>query len=142
MSGIDFNIELPGEWQDQSSYSFRGPEIDGFVHEITVNVDRFLQTDEVEEYAREKISPIVQSMNSIDVLKDQEITVEGGNPAYEFIFKWIPADDIKEIHNYLFVLKDQLGFMVLIRFNRKSYRMLKGQFKEVVDRILPGTYNV
>ena len=140
MSEIDFNIELPDGWEDQTSYYFRGPEIEDFPHEIIVNVDRHIQTDDIDEYSRDRISPIVQSMNGIEVLKDQEITKAGGNPAYEFIFKWMPSDDIREIHNYLFVIKEQLGFMILIRFSRKSYKMLRNQFKEIVEEILPGTY--
>jgi hypothetical protein len=142
MSDIEFNIELPGEWQDQTMYYFRGPEIEGFVPEITLNVDRFVQTDDINEYSRERISPIVQSMQGIEVMKDREITREGGNPAYEFVFRWIPADEVVEIHRYLYVMKADLGFTLLGRFSKKSYRVLKEQFREIADRLLPGTFSV
>jgi hypothetical protein len=37
-------------------------------------------------------------------------------------------------------MRGELGFTILIRFSKKSYRMLKGQFKEIVEEILPGTF--
>ncbi|MCD6379011.1 DcrB-related protein [bacterium] len=142
MSDIDFNIKLPKGWQDQTSYYFKGPEIDGFGHEILLNVDRFLQHDDIKIFAREKIDPIVQTMQGIDVLKDEEVTIEEGNPAYEFVYKWIPADEIVEIHKYIFVIMDEMGFMFNIRCNRKSYKMLGSQVKKIVEGLLPGTYTL
>ncbi len=140
MSEIDFNIALPGEWQDLTSYYFRGPEIDGLSHEIRLNVDRFLQHQDIGAYAREKIDPIVENMQGIEVLKDEEVTLEEGNPAYEFVYKWIPTGEIVEINKYIFVIWGDMGFMFSVRFNRKSYQMLNSQVRAVVERLLPGTY--
>jgi len=141
MSEIDFNIKLPRGWQDQTSYYFRGPEIDGEVHEMHLNVDRFLQDSDIRRFAEEKTDPI-KSMQGLEVLKDEEVTLEGGNPVYEFVYKWIPADGIVEINKYVFVISDDMGFMFSARFSRKSYKMLGGQMKEIVERMLPGTYEI
>jgi hypothetical protein len=142
MSDMDFNIKLPRGWQDQTSYFFRGPEIDGFRHEMLLNVDRFLKHQDINSYAREKIDPIVQIMQGVEILKEEEVTREGGNPVYEFVYKWIPADEMVELSKYIFVIWEGMGFMFSVRFSRKSYKMLGSQVTEIVERLLPGTYVV
>ncbi len=135
-------MELPEGWQDQSAYFFKGPQIDDFDHDLLLNVDRFLQYDNVDDFAREKISPIVQSMPSIDVLKDKNVTGGGGNEVYEFVFKMVLADDLIQIHKYIFVIKDEMGFTFTIRYLKKTYKMLSNQTKEIVESVLPGTYKL
>jgi hypothetical protein len=137
---LDFNISLPKGWQDQTMYYFKGPRIDDFDHEMTLNIDRFLQHAGIIDFAREKTRPLTSSMTGIEILKDEETTVEGCNASYEFVYKWIPADDIIEIHKYVFVLKEQMGFAFNVRFNKKTYKLLGTQIKEIIEKVLPGTY--
>lgn len=142
MSEINFNINLPKGWQDQTMYYFKGPKLDEFEHEIMMTIDRKPQTDDIIEFARKRISPIVQTMTGIDVLKDKQTSISGGNESYEFVYKWIPADQMVEIHKYIYVLKDKLGFTFNIRFTKKSYKLLNNQIKEILESILPGTYEL
>jgi hypothetical protein len=140
MDNISFNIQLVDGWEDLTAYVFRGPMIDDFDHRIILNIDRQLQHDDIVEYSQEKINPIVQTMTGIDVLKDEEITFEGGNPAYEFVYKYILSDELFQIHKYSFIIKDNLGFSLNVCFTKKSYKILKEQVKEIIESIVPGTY--
>lgn len=140
MDNISFNIQLVDGWEDLTAYVFRGPMIDDFDHRIILNIDRQLQHDDIVDYSQEKINPIVQTMTGIDVLKDEEITFEGGNPAYEFVYKYILSDELFQIHKYSFIIKDNLGFSFNVCFTKKSYKILKEQVKEIIESIVPGTY--
>ncbi len=140
MDNMPFNIQLVDGWEDLTAYVFRGPTVDDFDHRIILNIDRHLQHDDIVEYSREKTNPIVQTMSGIDVLKDKEITFEGGNPAYEFVYKFVLSDESFEIHKYCFIIKDNLGFIFNVRFSKKSYKILKEQVKEIIENIVPGTY--
>ncbi len=135
-----FKFDLPGEWKDQTVYYFRGPNIDGTDHQIILTLDRNLQHEQIEPFAREKTKPIVESLGGLEVLKDEEITLENGNPAYEFICKWIPSDDLTIIKVFIFVFYDNIGFSFNCDFSRKSHKMLGQQFRKIVEKILPGTY--
>ncbi len=135
-----FKFDLPGEWKDQTVYYFRGPNIDGTDHQIILTLNRNLQHEQIEPFAREKTNPIVENLDGLEVLKDEEITLENGNPAYEFICKWIPGDDLTMIKAYIFIFHDNIGFSFNCDFSKKSYKMLGGQFRNIVERILPGTF--
>ncbi len=135
-----FRFDLPKGWQDQTVYYFIGPEIDGTGHQMILTLDRNLQQEEIGSFARKKTGPIVSSLGGLEVMKDEEVTLEGGNPAYEFVCKWVPSDQMTVIKMFVFVFYDDIGFSFSCDFSRKSYKMLGSQFRKIVEDLLPGTY--
>ncbi|MFH2036489.1 MAG: DcrB-related protein [Candidatus Zixiibacteriota bacterium] len=135
-----FKFNLPSEWEDLTVYYFRGPTIDGTNHQIILTLDRNLQHDNIESFAKERTDPIVENLSGLEILKDENITLDDGNPAYEFICKWIPSDEITFVKVFVFVFHNKIGFSFNCDFSKKSYKMLSGQFRNIVEQILPGTY--
>jgi len=135
-----FQIKLPTGWEDQTVYHFRGPDIDGAPHLMILTVDRHLQDDDIATFAQDRMTPIEENLQGLEVLKKEEVTIEGGNPVFEFVYRWIPGEGIRMFQKYVFVLKDGLGFSFCASFSKKSLKMLGGQMKELVDSLLPGTY--
>ena len=135
-----FKLSTPGEWEDQTVYVFRGPTIDNQDHQLMMTVDRQLQNDNISAYARDRTNPIVEGLQGVEVLKEEEVTIEDGNPTYEFVCRWMPAEGFSVIKKYVFVFKDKMGFMFNCGFSKKSYKMLSAQIKQVIDSLLPGTY--
>ncbi|MBN1163425.1 MAG: DcrB-related protein, partial [Candidatus Krumholzibacteriota bacterium] len=135
-----FRFDLPGEWEDQTVFVFRGPIIGESEHKLLVTIDRNPQQDDIREFARDRTSPLVDSLQGLEVLKDEEITLEDGNPAYEFVCKWIPSEEISIIKKYVFVFYDRMGFTFSCDFSKKSYKILGGQMSGIIESFLPGTY--
>jgi len=135
-----FKIDLPTGWEDQTVYHFAGPEIEGRPHTIILTVDRHVQDNDITRFAQDRIEPIVENLQGLEVLKSEEITIENGNPAYEFVYRWIPGEGIKLYQKYIFVIMDGMGFSFSGSFSKKSLKMLGGQMKEIVESLLPGTY--
>jgi hypothetical protein len=135
-----FYIGLPPGWEDQTVYYFMGPEIDGKEHQLMMTISRYLQHDNVADFASEKTRPFIDSLQGVEVLKDEETTVPGCYPSYDFVYKWIPADGLKVIKKCIFVLHGSFGFSFEIEFSKKSYKMLGGQVKKLIEGLLPGTY--
>lgn len=135
-----FKFDLPSEWEDQTVYYFKGPRVADVDHQVIVTLDRNLQHDNIESFARQKTDPIVQNLTGFEVIKDEEVTIDGGNPVYEFVAKWIPSEEITMIKAYIFVFYDNIGFSFSCDFSKKSHKILARQFREIVERILPGTY--
>ena len=135
-----FKFELPSEWEDQTVYYFKGPNVAGTDHQMIVTLDRNLQHESIESFAREKTNPIVENLDGLEVLKEEEITLEDGNQAFEFVCKWIPSDDVTIVKAYVFVIKNNIGFCFNCDFTKKSYKILGGQFRDIVENLLPGTY--
>ena len=135
-----FRFDLPTGWEDQTVYNFRGPDIDGQPHTLTLTIARRLIDDDIATFARDRIDPIVDNLHGLEVLKQEEVTLEGGHPVFEFVYRWIPGEGIKLFQKYVFVIKDDIGFSFCCSFSKKSFKMLGGQMKEMVEALLPGTY--
>lgn len=135
-----FRIDLPKGWEDQTVYVFRGPSEDGRDHNLMLMVDRHVQVEDICAYAHERIDPLMTTLQGVEPLKDEEVTVEGGNPAYEFVYKWIPSESFIGFQKYLFVFKDGLGFTFSICFSKKSLKLLGSQVNDIIETLLPGTY--
>lgn len=135
-----FKFDLPKGWEDQTVYVFQGPNEADLDHSIMLTLDRKLRHDDISDYAYEKTSPIVETMDNIDVLKNEEITLPNGNPAWEFVYKWVPADDMIFFQKYIFVFKENIGFAFSGKFTKQTIKTVGAQFKQIVEYILPGTY--
>jgi hypothetical protein len=135
-----FKLDLPQGWEDQTVYHFRGPVVDEREHTLMMIVDRRLQTDDIGEFALRRTKPITGALQGIEVLKDEETTVAGCYPSWEFVYRWIPAEGVKIFKKYIFVLHGSRGYSFEIEFSKMSYKMLGENVKKVVENLLPGTY--
>lgn len=135
-----FEIQLPDGWEDQTVYFFRGPKIDDRDHQIIMTIDRNPRQDNIAEFASLRTRPVVEAMQGVEILKDEETTLSGCYPSYEFVYKWIPAEGIKVLKKNIFVLHGRYGFSFEIEFSKKSYKMLGGAVRKLIEKILPGTY--
>jgi hypothetical protein len=135
-----FKFDLPDGWQDQTVFHFRGPVIDDEEHLLTLVIDRHLQQADVREFARPRTQPAREALQGVEVLKDEETTVPGCYPSYEFVYRWMPAEGVKIFKKQIFVLRESGGYSFEIAFSKKSYKMLGEQVKKVIESLLPGTY--
>ncbi|MCP4550265.1 MAG: DUF1795 domain-containing protein [bacterium] len=137
-----FRFDLPAGWEDQTVYYFRGPRIDERDHQLMLVIDRNLQQTEIGEFARLRTQPIVETLQGVEILKDEETTIAGCYPSYDFVYRWIPVNGLKLFRRHIFVLRENQGYGFEIEFSKMSYKMLGRQVKTVVEKLLPGTYEV
>ncbi len=142
MKSNRFLFDLPRGWEDQTVYIFEGPKEGNNEHRLVMYLDRQLQDADLISFARSKISPIVDNLSGVETLKDEEVTLEGCNPCYEFVYKWIMAENLAYFHKYIFVIKDGIGFTFSCRFTKATYKLLGHQMNDVVEALVPGTYEV
>ena len=135
-----FDFDLPSDWQDQTVYVFRGPDIGEVEHRLMITVDRYLQHENITDFAHEKTAPIMDSLSGLEVIRDEEITIENGHPAHVFVCKWIPTDEKIIFKKYVFVMGHGMGFMFFCDFSKKSMKMLGGQMNDIIESLLPGTF--
>jgi len=135
-----FQFDLPSGWEDQTVYFFRGPKVDEREHRLMLTIDRHLQESDVTAFARRRTRPIIDSLQGLEVLKDEETSRPGCYPSWEFVYRWIPSEEVKIYKKYVFVLRGGYGFSFEIEFSKMSYKMLGEQVKKVIEDLLPGTY--
>ena len=135
-----FRFKLPTGWEDQTVYHFKGPDIDGQSHTLMLTIVRNLADDDIESFARDRINPIIENLQGLEVLKDEETTVEGCFPSHEFACRWIPGEGLQLFQRYVFVVAHGMGFTFSATFSKKSHKLLGEQMTDVIESVLPGTY--
>jgi hypothetical protein len=135
-----FRFDLPDGWEDQTVYHFRGPFEGEREHLLTLTLSRQVQHDDVASFAKEQTDPIVESMQGIDVIKDEEVTIENGNQAYEFVYRWMPAEGVTVFRKQVFVIKDRIGFMFSCEFSKKTLKTVGVGMRDAIEALVPGTY--
>ena len=109
-------------------------------HNLMLMIDRHLQHEEIAAFAHDKIDPLMDTLQGVEPLKDEEITIEGGNPAYEFVYKWVPSENFIGFQKYLFIFKGGIGFTFSICFSKKSLKLLGSQVNDIIETLVPGTF--
>jgi hypothetical protein len=137
-SRFDFN--LPRGWQDQTVYSFVGPEDSGVRHGVRMLVDRKLLQKDINSFAAVKAQPIRDMLQSVEILKDEETTVDGCHPSYEFVYKLMLSDTKAMIHACVMVIAEGMGFCFEARFTKRSYKTVGLQLRNVIEAVIPGTF--
>ena len=59
---------------------------------------------------------------------------------WEFVYKWVPSENAVVIQKYVFVIRGDWGYTFSIQFSKKSYKKLSQQVTDIIEQLLPGTY--
>lgn len=126
-----FIVSLPDGWSDTTAYIFQGPDDSGVQHTLSLTIDRDAATDSVEEYARERIDTVMETLQSAEVLKDEEVTV-GTHKAYECVIKWIPSNDRIIFRKMVFVIVDGVGYSFAANFSKKTIKTIGVEVEKII----------
>jgi len=134
---ILFDINLPDDWQDQTVYTFMGPDDSGMQHMMTIIIDKDAGDMELEDFARERIDNIVDTMPGVEVLKDEQKDLENGNTVHEFVYRWIPSDDKVIFKKQMFMILDGIGYTFSADFTKKTLKTIAMQVEQMINSFKP-----
>lgn len=132
-----FNINLPDDWTDQTVHTFMGPDDSGIQHMLTVIIDRDAGDIELNDFARERIDNMVDTLQSVDVLKDEQKDLENGEPVHEFVCRWIPTDDKVIYKKQIFMIVDGIGYTFSADFSKKTLKTIARQVEQMIVSFKP-----
>ena len=139
MSNSDqVRAELPDGWEDQTVYTFMGPEDGGFQHMLTLVIDPYADDADLAEYARERIDNAVGSLQGVEILKEEQKPLSGGLEAYECVYKWIPVEGKVILQKQVYAIKDGKGYTFSAGFSRKTIKTIGTQVDRIIESILAG----
>jgi hypothetical protein len=127
-----FRIELPEDWEDQTLHRFQGPEEGGVDHALTLQVDADPDPDELDEYARDRIVQMQESLSNVEVLKEEERDLPSGAPAVEAVVKWVPSEDRIIFQKLVFIDHGGVFYTFSANFSKRTRQTIG----LVVDRII------
>jgi hypothetical protein len=85
--GTDFQIELPDEYRDESTYAFAFRSRSGFSPSVVVKTERLAQPSELSAYVEQQLDKIKQLLPSVTVVSVASDR-HGGAAAQTAIYDW------------------------------------------------------
>ncbi len=127
-----FSIKIPLEWQDNTVYSFEGPEEDGVRHNIIVSIENNVEMPDLNTYAEMRIDAVANELKGYNELKRGLIELNNHKPAYEVIYKWCPVENRVIYQRVVYILQNSTGLILTASFSKKTWKT-KGP---EIDKIL------
>jgi hypothetical protein len=140
MSSINnqFRINLPEGWDDQTAYTFMGPEVNGVQHLLTLVIDKNIGDTDLYNFALDRIDPVRSSLQGIETLKEEERTLPSGVPVYEWIYKWIPTEGNVIFKKQVYMLIGKRGYSFSASFSKQSFKTIGVEVDQMINSFIPG----
>ncbi len=129
-------FDLPGGWQDQTVYRFKGPDDGDTEHVVTLVVDREAGDAPVDQYARVRIDTALDTLQPSEPVKDEAISLGNGVAAYEAVLKWVPVDDQVIFHKMVYVVRNGIGYTFTGNFTKKTIKTVALDMDRLISSIL------
>lgn len=135
--GKQFNIMLPDGWEDQTMFMYMGPEDSGVQHILTLSVDDKSSEIDFDSYVDERRDRFIGSMQSTDILKDEEKTLPNGNPAHELVFKIVPSENNIIFRKMVFVNIKGVYYTFAANFSKKTIKTIGVEVDGIINSLVP-----
>ena len=132
-----FLVDLPDQWEDRTVYTFMGPEDGGHQHILTLIIDPELDSDDLTDFAQERIDQVTQTLQGMEILKEGPRTLDNGNEAYECVYKWIPVDGKIIFQKLIYLIVDGAGYTFSAGFTKKTIKTLGVEVEGIINSFTP-----
>lgn len=132
-----FIVQLPDNWEDQTAYTFMGPEINGQRHMLNLVIDRNLADTDLREFALDRIQPLRDSLGGIETLKEEERALASGVTAYEWVYKWVPAAGQVIFKKHVYLIIGKQGYTFTATFTKQSFKTIGVEVDRVIESFKP-----
>jgi hypothetical protein len=110
--GTDFEIELPEDFSDQSTYAFAFPARSNFRPSLVVNTERLAAPTELQAYVEKQLSKIHGLLTDVKLVASGPVE-QRGMEAYGSIYDWGEPDRrVRQKQRYI-LLQDPLRIVTL-----------------------------
>ena len=132
-----FQMILYDGWEDQSVYTFKGPEDGGVQHNLLLVIDRDISGIDLAEYAEQKIEGLKEGLQGMEILKQEEKPLKSGIPAYEVVFKWVPSPDNILFQKQVYLVVDNKGYTFTATFSKKTLQTIANEVDAMINSFRP-----
>lgn len=136
-AGRDFQIDLPDGWEDQTIFTFRGPDDSGVQHNLVLIIDNQLRTKDLASYVKPRIETIKETLTGLEIMGEREITLGSGDKAYEIVYKWMPTANKKLVQKQVFTIIGDKAYNFTASFSKQSIKTIGRQVDEMINSFKP-----
>jgi hypothetical protein len=132
-----FDIMLPDGWEDQTVYTFRGPDDSGIQHNLVLIIDPDPGKLNLQEYAKMRLDSIKDTLPGFELMSEQEKQLKSGRQAYEIVYKWSPAEGKMLIQKQVYLIIGGRAYNFTASFSKKTIRTIGSQVDEIIGSFTP-----
>ncbi len=137
MNNNKFHIALPARWTDQTSHYYMGPDDSGVRHTLTLTIDRYLDTDDLREYAGDRMAQIQERMPHAEFVKQETINLPDGTEAYEAVYKQAGSDGNATFWKLVFLIRNSVAYNFRANFSRKTINTIGIEVDRIIASLVP-----
>lgn len=104
-----FDLELPDGWANQTAYQIIGPVENDQAPLLTLTLDREPVADDLDEFADARVAMLEDAFGQMEILKNENITLDNGIAAREFIFK-LSLGEAPVYRKHIWILHNDTGY--------------------------------
>jgi hypothetical protein len=132
-----FQINLPDGWEDQTMYTFKGPDDSGVQHNLVLIIDNDLEGVDLQAYAKLRLDSIKDTLPGFELMGEREKELKSGNKAYEIVYKWSPGADKTLVQKQVFAIMGDKAYNFTSSFSKKTIKTIGAQVDEIIDSFVP-----
>ena len=134
---VQFNVNLPGDWKDQTIYTFKGPDDSGVQHNLVLMIDDEAGGVDLNTYAKLRLDSIRDTLTGFELMGERERELKSGNKAYEIVYKWSPSADKTLVQKQVFTIIGGKAYNFTSSFSKKTIQTIGVQVDEIIDSFTP-----
>lgn len=127
-----FTLPLPDGWTDKTVFTLTGPVTDGIQHNITIVVDESTGNQSLRDFADWNIMALEEQLSGCQVLKEGEIRLPCGLPAYRVIYAWWPSEKLRLYQELILVITGGRGYRLAATFSKKSRKTIGPSVEQIM----------
>jgi len=132
-----FKIDLPDGWEDQTMYTFKGPDDSGVQHNLVLMIDTEPGGLDLNTYADLRIESLKNTLSGFELMGKREKELKSGHKAYEIVYKWAPGESKILIQKQVFTIIGKKAYNFTSSFSKKTIKTIGVQVDEIIDSFEP-----
>ena len=130
-------IDLPDGWEDQTVYTFKGPDDSGVQHNLVLMIDDQVESADLLTYAKMRIEALKNTLAGLEIMGEREKELKSGHKAYEVVYKWIPVENKTLVQKQVYIIIDNTGYNFTASFSKKTIKTIGKQVDEIIAAFNP-----
>jgi hypothetical protein len=132
-----FQLTFPEGWRETTVHTFEGPYDSGVQHNLVVTIDSALPDKiPLETWAKQQFGTTKEAMPGFEMIQEHGISLPSGLPAYEIVYKYVPADGVILFQKQVFVIAKQKGFVLSSTFSKKTLKTIAHDVDAIIASLM------
>ena len=133
-----FQLSLPEQWKETTIHTFQGPHDSGVQHNLVLVIDPEVpKKTDLKEYAHKQSGVTKEVLPGYAAISETGKTLPSGVPAFEIVYKYVPAEGIELFQKQVFMIIEGKGYIFSATFSKKTLQTVAYEVDQIIMSFKP-----